>query len=233
MNTSSVERVILIIALILPTAVTVGYFRLAASAPPAVQQTVYTAGKLVQFALPAVWMLGVLKLGLRWRLGAPRWIGVGLAFGGAVAVLTLGLYWVLQGTTLLSGMSEKVIAKITALGLDSPPALIALGVFYSLVHSFLEEYYWRWFVFGRLREWVGQTLAVWVSAAGFTLHHVLVLATFLQEALWMAGVLSVSVLIGGLFWAWLYGRSGSLAGPWLSHLVVDAGIFTVAYLIMS
>ena len=41
--------------------------------------------------------------------------------------------------------------KLTALGLQSPAAFIVLGVFYALVHSLLEEYYWRWFVFARLR----------------------------------------------------------------------------------
>ena len=38
-----------------------------------------------------------------------------------------------------------------------------------------------------------------------------------------------AVAVGGAFWAWLYQRSGSLAGPWLSHLVADAGIFFVGY----
>ena len=29
----------------------------------------------------------------------------------------------------------------------------------------------------------------------------------------------------GAAWAWIYHRSGSLLGPWLSHLLIDAGIF--------
>jgi membrane protease YdiL (CAAX protease family) len=32
-----------------------------------------------------------------------------------------------------------------------------------------------------------------------------------------------------MFWAWLYDRTGSLLGPWMSHLIIDAGIFWVGY----
>ena len=42
-------------------------------------------------------------------------------------------------------------------------------------------------------------------------------------------LLSAAVAIGGAFWAWLYERSGSLVGPWMSHLLVDAGIFLVGF----
>ena len=40
---------------------------------------------------------------------------------------------------------------------------------------------------------------------------------------------SASVAIGGAVWAWLYDRSGSLLGPWLSHILIDAAIFIIGY----
>jgi membrane protease YdiL (CAAX protease family) len=41
------------------------------------------------------------------------------------------------------------------------------------------------------------------------------------------------VAAGGAVWAWVYHRSGSLLGPWLSHMLVDAGIFLVGYQMLS
>jgi membrane protease YdiL (CAAX protease family) len=41
--------------------------------------------------------------------------------------------------------------------------------------------------------------------------------------------LSFAVALGGGFWAWLYERTGSIFGPWLSHLLIDAGIFWIGY----
>ena len=60
-------------------------------------------------------------------------------------------------------------------------------------------------------------------------HHVIVLREFFEEAPWLAWLLSSAVAIGGVFWAWLYERTGSLFGPWLSHLLIDAGIFWIGY----
>lgn len=55
------------------------------------------------------------------------------------------------------------------------------------------------------------------------------MATFFSWVSPWTNLFSVSVAVGGVFWAWLYDRSGSLLGPWLSHLLVDAAIFTVGY----
>jgi membrane protease YdiL (CAAX protease family) len=41
--------------------------------------------------------------------------------------------------------------------------------------------------------------------------------------------LSLCVAAGGVIWAVLYRRYGTLLGPWLSHALVDAAIFAIAY----
>jgi membrane protease YdiL (CAAX protease family) len=60
-------------------------------------------------------------------------------------------------------------------------------------------------------------------------HHVLVLAWYFGWTSWATWLFSVSVAIGGVVWCWIYQRSGSLVGPWLSHLLIDAAIFTIGY----
>jgi membrane protease YdiL (CAAX protease family) len=45
----------------------------------------------------------------------------------------------------------------------------------------------------------------------------------------MIPVLSASVAVGGALWAWLYRRSGSLLGPWLSHMLVDAALMAAGW----
>ena len=46
------------------------------------------------------------------------------------------------------------------------------------------------------------------------------------------GVLSVGIALGGAFWAWLYERTRSLYGPWLSHLLIDAALMAIGYQMM-
>ena len=44
-----------------------------------------------------------------------------------------------------------------------------------------------------------------------------------------AAPLSLGVAVGGAVWSWAYRRSGSLLGPWLSHILVDTGIMLIGY----
>ena len=219
----------LFVALVLPTAVTWLYFTALANYPPSVQQAAYSVGKAVQFLLPVAWLwLAKEKLGL----SRPGWRGVpvGLAFGLMLLVATWGLYsYGLKPLGWFDGPAVQVRAKVSGMGLASLAVFVAMSVFYSLVHSLLEEYYWRWFVFGRLCTRMPLVAGIAVSSLGFAAHHVLVLATFFGWDSPATYFFSLCVAIGGAFWAWLYRSSGSLLGPWLSHAVVDAALFLIGY----
>jgi membrane protease YdiL (CAAX protease family) len=159
-----------------------------------------------------------------------RGVPLGLVFGALIAAATFALYFgVLRGSDLLVAASDEIIGKVQGWGIDRVWKYAALGLFYSLFHSLLEEYYWRWFVFGQLRRFTPRSRAIAISSLGFMAHHVLVLGKFFgfdNPATWL---FSGCVAVGGAAWAWLYDRTGSLLGPWLSHLLVDAAIFTIGY----
>jgi len=214
-----------------PTALTLVYFVALAGHPGPVQQGVYLVGKAVQFGFPVVcWLL----LTRRWpRVAWPGRAGwlAGALFGLAVLGLTLALYHgvVAPRGWLDGGPGEAIRAKVRGFGVNGPGAFLALGAFYAVLHSAAEEYYWRWFVFGALRHACGAGWAILWSSAAFMAHHVVLLAVFFGWGSPWTFALSLAVAGGGACWAWLYQRSGSLLGPWLGHLLVDAAIFAVGY----
>jgi len=221
-------------ALVLPTLVTLAYFFWAEQYSANIQQATYGFAKVVQFAFPVVWVLWVQK---RWPSpgrSLTEGVGLGIVFGLGVggAMLALYHYW-LKSAGFFAAAESEMIEKISGMQLNEAWKFAALGVFYSLFHSFLEEYYWRWFVFGQLRRMVSLWVAVVISSLGFMAHHVLVLASYFGIAEPVTWVFSLAIAIGGAFWAWLYHRSGSLLGPWLSHLLVDAAIFVIGYEIVQ
>jgi|YNPBryunderm2012_1023409.scaffolds.fasta_scaffold09391_4 membrane protease YdiL (CAAX protease family) len=217
----------LVFALVYPAGFTWLYF-VALSAAPGWQRAAYLAGKTLQFALPIFWLLLGLQAPVRTGSRSWRWLAVGVAFGAIVLLLMLIGYdaW-LRPANLLQAAAEKVRDKLGQFGIDSLAKYTALAVAYCVLHSLLEEYYWRWFVFGSLLRWTAFWPAVALSSAAFTAHHVLLLATYFH--LPAAAIGSLAVFCGGAFWAWLYARSGSLLAVWLSHLMVDAAIFLVGY----
>ena len=133
-----------------------------------------------------------------------------------------------MGTFAAAG--KTMLEKLSGIGVTSAPIYAAVAIFYSLLHSLLEEYYWRWFLFGRLRDHLSFPAACTLSSLGFMAHHVVVLGTFMHERFWRLAVpCSLGVAVGGLAWAWIYHRSGSLAAAWLSHALTDLAIMAIGY----
>jgi uncharacterized protein len=224
------EWIALAFALIFPTAITVVYFILLSGSSTAWQQGAFALGKVAQFAFPLVWVYWRERRMPSWSRPARGDLVAGTVLGGTILAAMLLLYftWLKRGGMPAAAV-EAIRAKIEGIGVGNPLRFALLGVFYSLFHSLLEEYYWRWFVFGRLRRLVSVRWGVVISAIGFMAHHVCVLAQFFGWTSLLTAFFSLSVAVGGILWALLHERHGSLYGVWLSHLLVDAGIFAIGY----
>ncbi|HEV3417623.1 MAG TPA: CPBP family intramembrane glutamic endopeptidase, partial [Pirellulales bacterium] len=242
-------------ALAFPTCFTWVYFVALENSAPWAQQAAWLIGKGIQFAFPLAWVFletirkppaerGTVPVfsadsekgdsprrflqRLRWPAPTGRGMMLGLGLGAVVAgIMLAGYFGGLAHSDFFAHASDVLRNKLPAFGIDSPTRMIALGVFYSAIHSFLEEYYWRWFVFGQLRRLVPLPAAIVASSLAFMGHHVIVLLIYLPWP-WAAAA-SACVAVGGALWAWLYQRSGSIYAPWLSHLLIDAAIFAIGY----
>ncbi len=190
---------------------------------------VYAITKIVQFGFPLVWVLAMERKRLRMQRPDVRGMLVGVAFGITVLTAMLALYYGVLGDSSYTQQGRApLIAKLNDFGANTPLGFLGLAVFYCLLHSFMEEYYWRWFVFGRLRQFTGLWTAIVVSSLGFMAHHVIVVSRYSDDYV-AVGFLSLSVAVGGAVWAWIYERYGTLFATWISHMFVDAGIMLVGY----
>ena len=213
-----------------PTILTWVYFILLAESAPAVQQTVYSIGKVIQFGFPIAWIWLI----CRERPSRPRFrtdgLLIGGLFGAVIITAEIAAYiLVLKPMGAFDSAGELIRQRVIAAGIDSPLKYAGLALFYCAGHSLLEEYYWRWFVFARLRKLTTLPLAIAISSVGFMAHHVVLLSHYFGGISFLSCFFSLGVAVGGAVWAWLYARSRSLCGPWLSHCLVDVGIFLVGY----
>lgn len=227
---SRFEGLVLLVALVYPSLLTLVYFVWLAGERSSLQQAAYGIGKAIQFVLPLVWVGLICREPLRWPAFSSRGLVSGIVFGLAIAGGMIGLYfqW-LKTAAAFAAAAGAIVERLAGIGIRSAAAYAAMALFYSLLHSLLEEYYWRWFVFGRVRRMVSLAQAIVVSSVGFMCHHVIVLAWYFGWANPWMWFFSLATAVGGAFWAWLYHRSGSIYGPWASHLLIDAGIFAIGY----
>jgi membrane protease YdiL (CAAX protease family) len=219
----------LLVAMVLPAIAAYAYFVLWAGggAMPAL----YAASKVVQFSLPLLWLWSV-RSWPPWR-GRPRVHGAlpALAFGVLAAAAVFAMYygW-LRGSPLHAAFAQRLGAKLRDMHCDTPARFLALATFLSLAHSFLEEYYWRWFVYGNLRRHISRHAAMLLSGAAFAAHHVIVLCVYIPPGhLPLVALFSAAVAGAGVAWAALYERHDSVFAVWASHLLVDVALMSVGY----
>jgi membrane protease YdiL (CAAX protease family) len=226
----------IILGLALPTLITWVYFDLLSNADSIYQKTSYAIGKGSQFLLlsvvVAVWLRKELFNDLL-KSCSSLYLRIGFISGTLIGFIIVGAYFaVLIPLGLLDTVSAQAKEKLSELGADSPAVLLLISGFYALIHSGLEEIYWRSFVFRELAKRIPPALAVLVSSIGFMAHHVIVLAKYFGYQSPMTYICSLGVAMGGVWWAWLALRSNSLLPGWISHAIVDAAIFGVGYLLV-
>jgi membrane protease YdiL (CAAX protease family) len=191
----------------------------------------FAAGKTLQFLFPLAYVALTAREQLRPRPPSVRGLGLGFGFGVLVGACAFGLYLLLRSyTDLLDETPARVAGEMREFHIDSPGRYLLFMVVFCLGHSLLEEYYWRWFVFGWLRKWTPVWVAIGLSSVAFMGHHVIILNKYFPDRFWTATVpFSLCVAVGGVVWAWLYQRTQSLYAVWVSHIVIDAAIFAVGF----
>jgi membrane protease YdiL (CAAX protease family) len=194
-------------------------------------QVTFGIGKFIQFSFPILYVWFFRREELAVHKPSARGLKLGAAFGLVVGAGALILYFTwLKTTPALAETPQRVHDWLTEFNLATPSGYLGMAFFIAVLHSFLEEYYWRWFVFGRLEKYLPLAVAMGLSSCAFMAHHVIVLSVYLHGYFWEAVVpFSLCVAGGGVVWAWLYHRCRSLYAPWVSHLLVDLALMALGY----
>ncbi|MBL9148572.1 MAG: CPBP family intramembrane metalloprotease [Phycisphaerae bacterium] len=183
----------------------------------------YAVCKAVLYLTPALWSRFV--DGEPWSWSPPRkgGFGIGIGLGLLIGALIWAVYLVLGERAIDVSIFREVLDKN---GLSTPMRFLVAAAWLSFVNALLEEYVFRWFITTRFAA-VAPRAAIGLSAAAFTLHHVIVLLKYLPVPSTILA--SAGIFVGGLLWSWLYRRSDSVWPPYVSHAIVDLAVMGVGY----
>lgn len=139
---------------------------------------------------------------------------------GAFAVIMAAFYLTRSYIDLSGIVSElQTKSKIT------PTNFLLVGAYITFGNSFLEEYFFRGFVFMSLRNQGKKKLAYVFSSLLFAVYHIAIFKTWFSPPLLLVALLGL-VTIGFVF-NWLTVRSGSYTGSWLTHVLADIAIILI------
>ncbi len=220
---TSRRNAVLALLLIVPVP-SLGVLAAMVAAPSALGKTVFLVAKIWLVLFPAAWYLMVDRGRPSWsppRLGG---MGVGALSGLAVLAAIVAGAW-------LAGVRTMDLAPLRAaveeMGLGRPGAYLAAAAGWTLVNSLMEEYVYRWFILRQSEQLFSATWAILMSAAVFTLHHIIAVSQYLNPL--HTVLASAGVFIGGVIWAWLYWRYRSIWPSWISHVLADIAVFGLGW----
>ena len=186
----------------------------------------YFGLKLLVNVIPLIWFFCVDRQKPRLQSFQSAACFTGFLSGILIASSLVFLYeFVLAKYVKIDGLYEKA----SVYGLRDH--FFWFAAFLCVVNSGMEEYYWRWFLFGKFRQLMPVPLATVLSSISFTLHHIVVLSVYIPD-LWMVVLFNLGVFTGGVVWAGLYQKYSNFWAIWLSHLIVDVGIMVIVYQIL-
>ncbi|HEY5576301.1 MAG TPA: CPBP family intramembrane glutamic endopeptidase [Clostridiaceae bacterium] len=202
-----------IILYVLEQIITVDY-----TTKTAVKVLLFTAAPYIYFKLAKkphlMDGLNLVKLGksnyrLVMFLGAASFTGV------------IGMYFLLGGyinfDTILQELRTKAQIYVSN--------YVFIGAYIILGNSFLEEFFFRGFVFLNLYKQGYKKLAYIYSSILFGVYHIAILNTWLSPLL--LGLAVIGLTIVGVVFNWLDSRSGSITNSWIVHILADCAVIVI------
>ena len=106
-----------------------------------------------------------------------------------------------------------------------------VSLYISFANSFLEEFFFRGFVFTNLKQHSGRKLAYIFSAAAFSLYHVAMMIGWFSPALFL--LVMAGLVVGGMIFNWLNEKLDTIYCSWLTHMFANFAINTIGFMLLT
>ena len=186
-------------------------------------QIFYGFSRIFLITLPFVWIVLIDKKKFSFVKFKKNglWTGsfVGLAIGAGIVVVYFAF---------LRDVLDFSQVKMKAEQLKfSNQYFILFAIFLTFFNSSIEEYYWRWFGFTKMKNILPKSSVYLLNAVGFATHHVILMLVFFEIGVGI--ILGVGVFVGGLIFSYLFDRFESTFPGWITHLLIDAALMIIGY----
>ncbi len=144
-----------------------------------------------------------------------KWGGL---LGGFVFSVVVGAYFLTKSFVDLSMVTVELESR---LHIDAGN-FILVAVYIASCNSLLEEFFFRGFLFFRLKDLVNGKFAHITSSIIFAVYHVGIMLTWFVW--WVFALCMLALVIGGVIFNLLDEKSESLYPSWICHACANVGI---------
>lgn len=147
--------------------------------------------------------------------------------------LGIGIYAVILGGYFLISPFfnfSQIAGALTENAGVTKENFLYVSLYISFINSFLEEFFFRGFVFTNLKQLTGRKLAYIFSAAAFSLYHVAMMIGWFSPALFL--LVMMGLVIGGMIFNWLNEKLDTIYCSWLTHMFANFAINTIGFILL-
>lgn len=147
-------------------------------------------------------------------------IKLGVVFGIISFGIIFAAYFIFKGAIDLNDIVNDLKEKnITAAN------FVLIGIYITIGNSFLEEFFFRGFIFLNLYNMGNRKLAYVYSSLLFGLYHIAIFKTWFSIGIILICLLGLVTI--GLIFDWLDTRSNNFINSWLVHIFADSAIILI------
>ncbi len=144
--------------------------------------------------------------------------------GICIYIVVVGTYLFLNSFADLSAIQSSLENN---LGINKDNFII-IGLYVSVINSFLEEWFFRGFIFNELKK-AHRTFAYIFSSLSFAVYHIAIM-----DGMFNIGILLlvlIGLFIGGCIFNYLNEKNNNIYSSWFCHSFANFAMNTIGFLI--
>lgn len=155
------------------------------------------------------------------KLAFPFLLGLG------VFVVIITTYFILRNFIELDQI-RRILEANANINEDN---FIFVAIYISFINSFLEEFFFRGFIFLNLLRLKSKWFAYIVSALSFSIYHIAFMSDWFSPALFILAMLGL--FTGGVIFNYLNEKNKNIYASWIVHIMANLSINTVGFMMFN
>lgn len=148
-------------------------------------------------------------------------------FAICVYLFIILLFFILKDYIDLDVIRSNLLAKenITATN------FVYVSLYISFINSFLEELFFRGFMFLSLAKSGSRRLAYSISSLAFSLYHVAIISAWFN--IWIFILIIVGLMFVGYIFNYITEKLDSFLASWIVHIFANLAINTIGFIMLG
>ena len=151
-------------------------------------------------------------------------IKIGLLLGGFALAIIWMTYFIVKSYIDLDLIANELMGS----NLITPKNYPFVALYIAFGNSFLEEFFFRGFIFLQLHSLGYKKAAYIFSALLFAIYHVAIFKTWFSP--WLILLAVIGLFIGGIIFNYIGYKSESIINSWIIHICSDIAIVVIGFI---